>query len=259
MFTAGGLLLAGGRAAWAAPMAAPSWLDYEQRLTARADDGGGASFDLDLAEALLTETNRLRTSRGLEPVAWDEGLARSARAHLADMIDRRYFAHRSPEGFDHADRVGLLHRQFCGQTAENLAWRDYPAQATLPRHFETMWEQSPGHMANLVNPTFECVGYGVARFGRKVYAAGLYGDVAVRLAEALPMTLLANSEIATAMAGALPHIERLSITAPFERPTWATAPAETLPTIPSGLWQFRPLRASGSQFDVLPGPLFRIG
>lgn len=260
LFAAGALMVVGAPVTRAAANTPRSWMAYEKQLTARLADAGGGRFEPDFARDLLAETNRFRTSQGLAQFEWDEGLAACARAHVADMAARGYFAHESPEGFTHADRVSLLNRSLCGQTAENLAWREYPSQRTVPQHFQKMWEDSRSHRQNLLNAAFGQAGYGAVRVGSRVFAAGVYADVAVRLSHALPLTIRMGAELADAVAGASPNIERLSLTAPFERPTWIASPTEALPPLTRGVWQLRPLRASGAaRYDVLPGPLFHIG
>jgi uncharacterized protein YkwD len=235
-----------------------SWLDYEARLSERLKDTGGARPDGGFARALIQEANRFRAGQGRDALAWDEGLAACARAHLGDMIARQYFAHESPEGFTHADRVSLLARDFCGQTAENLAWRHYPAERALPRHFQTMWEQSPAHRANLINASFGQAGCAVASLGGKVFAATVFAD-GVRLSRDVPLSVHGPAELEEAIAGVSPQIDGWSVTRPFERPTWMSTAAEPLRPLATGAWQLRPLRLSaGGRYDVLPGPLFHV-
>ncbi len=235
------------------------WLPYEQTLKARLADAGGGRFDLDFAQGLLAQTNGFRQDQGAPALQWDQGLAACARAHIADMVDRRYFAHTSPEGFHHEDRVSLLCRDLCAQSGENLARRDYPGQLTLPRHFEGMWEASPGHRQNLLNPDFGQAGYGVVRIGSSIWAAGVYANQAVRLGQALPLAMKSHAELAAAIDNATPRIQYVSLTAPFQKPTWTVAASDALPPLGKGVWQLHPLRASATnRFDVLPGPLFQI-
>lgn len=235
------------------------WLSYEHKLKARLSDAGGGRFNTDFAQGLLAETNGFRQAQGAQVLQWDEGLAACARAHVADMVDRRYFAHNSPEGFRHVDRVSLLCRDLCAQSGENLARRDYPGQITLPRHFEAMWEGSPGHRQNLLNPAFGQAGYGVVMVGSAVFAAGVYANQAVRLGQALPLAVRSDAELAAAIDDATPQIRYVSVTAPFQRPTWKVASSDALPPLPKGVWQLHPLRTSAAnRYDVLPGPLFQI-
>jgi len=235
------------------------WLAYERQLKTRLGDAGGGRFDSNFAQGLLAETNGFRQAQGAPVLQWDEGLAACARAHVADMVARKYFAHNSPEGFRHADRVSLLCRDLCAQSGENLARRDYPGQLTLPRHFEAMWEGSPGHRQNLLNPAFGQAGYGVVMIGSAIFAAGVYADQAVRLGQALPLAVRSDAELAGAIAGATPQIQFVSLTAPFQKPTWTVASSDALPPLGKGVWQLHPLRTSAANsYDVLPGPLFQI-
>lgn len=256
------MLLAGSPLAAAVPAVpggSPSWLMYEERLTARLRDGGGGAFDLAFAWDLLVELNRFRAAQGLPSLGWDEGLATTARAHAADMFAAGYFEHRTPEGFSHLDRVGILNRDFCGQAAENLAFRDGGVELTRPHRIQSMWEASPGHRANLINPAFREAGFGVVRRAGKVYVVGLYGDAAVRLGQQLPFKLTTREELEAAITTATPSIDRLSVTAPRSQATWMVRPGQDLPDLDPGIWQLRPLRVvSGSSYQVLPGPLFQL-
>jgi uncharacterized protein YkwD len=256
---AAGLLVTTPSLARAAALDGRQLLSYEQQLKARLGDAGGGRFDPDFAQGLLAETNGFRQAQGAPVLQWDEGLAACARAHVADMVDRRYFAHTSPEGFSHVDRVSLLCRDLCAQSGENLARRDYPGQLTLPRHFEAMWEGSPDHRRNLLNPVFGHAGYGVAMIGSVVFAAGVYAHQAVRLGQALPLAVNSDAELAAAIDTATPQIQHISLTAPFQKPTWTVATSDALPPLGKGVWQLHPLRTSATnRYDVLPGPLFQI-
>ena len=259
---AAGLLLAGATGALAAPAPSPSsaaWLDYEARLRARLADAGGGRFDAAFAQELLSQVNGFRSSQGLGSYAWDDGLAACARAHAADMANRNYFAHETPEGFTHLDRTSLLTRDLCGETAENLAWREGQRGGSTPRQFEQLWETSPGHRKNLLREHYTSAGYGVVKVGAAYYAAGVYADASVRLARPLPLRVRSGAELTPALSGASPNIDRLTVTQPFQNPTWMAAASEKIPPLQPGIWQLRPMRfAGGNRFDVLTGPLFFV-
>jgi uncharacterized protein YkwD len=260
ILTASALLFAASSVAHAAPAGVKPWLAYEEQLTTRLHDAGGGQFDLDCAQALTDQANRFRAEQGLGALAWNDGLAACARAHIADLTARDYFSHQSPEGFDQADRVALLNRDFCGQTGENLAWRDDPLERTMPDQFQQMWEGSPEHRRNLTNPGFIQVGYGVVRHGSKVLAAGVYASDCLRLDRPMPLKMRTDAELALSLANALPDLGRLSLTHPFEHPTWTAKSSDRLPHLPTGIWQLRPLKpAGGSRLEVLTGPLFQMG
>jgi len=259
ILSAGAALLAAPSIASAAESDTTQWLSYEQRLKARLVDAGGGEFIGDFAHDLLAEANGFRQAQRLPGLQWDEGLAACARSHVADMVARGYFAHNSPEGFRHSDRVSLLCRDICAKTGENLARRDAPGQRSLPRHFEAMWEASPGHRENLLNGAFGQAGYGVVRLGAAVVAAGVYADLAVRLGQALPLTMKSDAELAPAINDSSPRIQYVSLAAPSQSSSWTVTPSDALPPLAKGVWQLRPLRvSSGIRYDVLPGPLFQI-
>jgi uncharacterized protein YkwD len=257
---AGALVTAVASAAPAlASAGAPNWAAYEARLRARLADAGGGQFDAGFARELLTQANTFRRSQRLAAWTWDERLADCARAHAADMAARKYFGHETPEGFTYFDRAALLTRDLCGIVAENLAWRDFPVQGTNPRDFETMWEQSHAHRANLAEPASTRAGYGVVKLGSAYYAAGVYADASIQLAKPLPLRVGVGTDLAPALSGASPHVDRLALTRPGETPTRLPAPGQTRALTP-GVWQLKPLRdVGGDNYAVLSGPIFFVG
>jgi len=241
-------------------LAAPSsqWLSYEARLRSRLADAGGGRFQSDFAYALLRSVNAFRRGQRLSPYAWDEDLAACARAHAADMAVRGYFAHESLEGFSPWDRASLLARDLCGPVAENLAWRTDP-RGSNPRQFEALWEASPGHRRNLLQPSCTLAGYGVVKVGRRTYAAGVYADPAVRLSRPLPLRISGPAELTRDLASASPQIARLAITRPGEDPTRIGTPLTSALTLQPGVWQLHPMQPAGNNgYDVLTGPVFVV-
>jgi len=242
-------------------VAAPTspWLSYEARLRARLSDAGGGVFEAGFAGDLLGQANGLRRSQGLAALEWDEGLATCARAHAADMAARGYFDHTTPEGFTPSDRASLLIRDTCGLITENLAWRDYPGQGSNPRDFETLWENSPSHRRNLLLPIANRAGYGVVKVGSAYYAAGVYSELAIKLSQPVPLRVGADASLASALAGASPHIERLALTRPGEEPARLAPPLNRPPALQPGLWQLRPMQAVGGDlYNVLSGPVVLV-
>lgn len=107
-------------------------------------------------EARLHElVNRHRASVGCLPLRWHAAAAVVAEARSADMIDRRYFDHVTPDGrdvFDELADAGIAAR---GSTAENIAL----TQAGAPSALE-MWRDSPPHRRSLDNCSFTHQGLG---------------------------------------------------------------------------------------------------
>lgn len=114
-----------------------------------------------LAAALHAAADAARAAHGVGPTAWDEGLARAARAHAAELAERRVLDHASPKPGrrtlgDRLARAGSPYAHHC----ENLA--------RLPAGFDVVgatvdgWLASPPHRANLLAPAFDRVGFGTA-------------------------------------------------------------------------------------------------
>ena len=108
----------------------------------------------DLERQMLRLVNQERAKEGLPPVVADPALSVVARAHSRDMFARGYFAHKSPDGKDPFDRMDDAKIRF--RTAgENLAL----AQTLEIAHKNLML--SPGHRANIMNPSFGRLGIGI--------------------------------------------------------------------------------------------------
>lgn len=258
LIAAAGAVMLAPQVARAAALDSRPWLAYQDRLRARAADGGGGRFENGFSRELLAVGNAFRDAQSLPRWQWDEELATCAKAHLADMAARDYFDHQSPEGFSHVDRVSLISRDFCGGSAENLAWRSN--MQTSPRDFQRMWEDSPSHRENLVRRDYDRAGYATLRVGQRIVAAAVYGSVDVRLGNPLPIRLNSSTALADVIRGASPGVQKFSLTAPFERPTWMKAPTDTLPNLTPGIWQLRPLQPiGGTRYNIVAGPIFELG
>jgi uncharacterized protein YkwD len=115
----------------------------------------------DLEAQMLILVNRERTKRGLHVLKADPEIAVVARKHSADMFARGYFSHYTPEGIDPFQRMHKDHIHFL-TAGENLAL----AQTLTIAHNGLM--NSPGHRANMLNPTF-------GRVGISILDGGIYG------------------------------------------------------------------------------------
>jgi uncharacterized protein YkwD len=115
----------------------------------------------DLETQMLQLVNEERTKRGLSPVKADPELTLVARAHSTDMFARGYFSHYSPEKTDPFDRMKKARVKFL-TAGENLA-----LGRTLKICHEGLMN-SPGHRANILNPSF-------GRLGIGIMDGGIYG------------------------------------------------------------------------------------
>lgn len=112
-----------------------------------------ASFDL---------INQDRQQQGLPELVLDDRLSAIARAHSADMRDRGYFDHISPDGTTISDRLtrGGISFRYAGENLELT--KNVPDPATMAN---TQFLSDTSHRGNLLNTRFKRAGVGVARSG----------------------------------------------------------------------------------------------
>lgn len=108
----------------------------------------------DLEAKMLAMVNDERRKAGLNPLKADTALRPVALAHSADMFQRGYFAHLTPEGKDPFDRMREAHIRFY-LAGENLAL----AQTLEIAHEGLM--NSKGHRENILRPGFGRLGIGI--------------------------------------------------------------------------------------------------
>lgn len=108
----------------------------------------------DLEMKMLDLVNQERTKRGLKPLKWDPELVPVARNHSRDMFARGYFSHYTLEGKDPFDRMKAAGIKYY-TAGENLA-----LGPTLKICHEGLMN-SPGHRANILNPSYGRVGIGI--------------------------------------------------------------------------------------------------
>ena len=108
----------------------------------------------ELEAEMLKLVNIERTKRGLKPVVADPQLTPVARAHSQDMFSRGYFSHYTPEGRDPFDRMRSAGIKYYS-AGENLAL----GQTLKICHQGLM--NSPGHRANILNPSYGRLGIGI--------------------------------------------------------------------------------------------------
>ena len=112
----------------------------------------------DLEKEMLELVNEERVKAGIGPLVADTALRAVARAHSADMFERGYFSHYTPQGEDPFGRMKDAHIRFL-TAGEKLAL----AQTLSIAHTGLM--HSPGHRANILNPAFHRVGIGIIEGG----------------------------------------------------------------------------------------------
>lgn len=113
------------------------------------------------ASATFCLVNRERRRRGLRPLVARSALSNAALGKARDMIARRYFAHRSPDGVGIAERIRQAGVRRGSLFGENLAWAT--GRRTSPRGIVRAWMRSPSHRANILRPGFRTAGLAVVR------------------------------------------------------------------------------------------------
>jgi uncharacterized protein YkwD len=126
--------------------------------------------------------NNERRKRGLSPLEWDNQLARIARKHSEDMVDRNYFSHNSPEGRDFSDRYrqegyACAHRigHVIYSGGENIlqtnlydsvtmvnrrAYYNWKSEEKIAETAVEIWMKSPAHRENILSPFYRREGLG---------------------------------------------------------------------------------------------------
>ncbi len=108
--------------------------------------------------AMLKLINHERTSRGIAPLAANPTAQTVARAYSKRMLAEGYFSHIDPDGHNPFDRMRAGGVTF-GAAGENLA-----LAPTLDLAHQGLMN-SPGHRANILNPTYRTVGIGIMNAG----------------------------------------------------------------------------------------------
>jgi uncharacterized protein YkwD len=154
---------AGSPPAAAPPVASASAGSSSAGTTTRAPEPAPAAAAMTAATpaasgseaAVLDLVNQARAQAGCGAVTADPALAAVARAHSADMRDRGYFSHTTPEGLSPFDRAGAAGISYA--RAENIAYGQRDAAAVMDA-----WMNSAGHRANILNCSLSKLGVGVA-------------------------------------------------------------------------------------------------
>jgi len=157
---------------------------------------GWARVNLDVSVAYDTDIDRASAviDRIGQELQADPGLARVARAHALDMLERGYIGHVGPDGRDVGERVGILYRRFIGGAGENLAEQEgidvaRLADQTGPLAAKLMdgWMSSPGHRRNILEPDYTHMGLAAAGRGDRLLVVQVFGRRAALLAKPIPL------------------------------------------------------------------------
>jgi hypothetical protein len=133
--------------------------------------------------ALACELARVRAKRDLERLRENDLLARAAKRHAADMVERSYFSHETPGGAgpgDRARRVGYARVDCSWKIGEVLAW-GVAGRSTAAATVKA-WMGSPDHRRILVSRKYDEIGSWMVagtpdrRYPSGATAAAVFGE-----------------------------------------------------------------------------------
>lgn len=107
--------------------------------------------------------NAVRRKNGLGELERNEQLAEAATAHTMDMVERKYFAHVSPDGTGLTKWIrgtGYIPESGGWKAGENIGWA--ARGAAQPARLVAGWMDSPTHRDNILDGDFVHIGLGVA-------------------------------------------------------------------------------------------------
>ena len=121
-----------------------------QDADAAACKGARSSAPAAASGATLCLINRERRARGLSPVVQNARLSNAANQYAADMVQRGFFSHVSPDGATFVERLQLAgYMRRCAWSAgETLAW-GYGTEVSASSRVAA-WMHSPPHRAVLL-------------------------------------------------------------------------------------------------------------
>lgn len=114
-------------------------------------------------QELFRMINHERAQAGVPELQWNEWLAQAARKHAEEMASRGQLSHQFPGEPGLRDRIAATGLRF-NTSAENVAFAPTPAE------INDDWMHSPGHRANILEPTYNALGVAVVRRGEELYA-----------------------------------------------------------------------------------------
>jgi len=112
---------------------------------------------------LLSAANQERATRNLPPLHRDFNLAQAAAQHAQVMATHGSISHQFPGEPELSARVSAMGVAF-SLVSENVA--EAPSAVLI----HTMWMDSPGHRANLLDPAIDAAGIGIIAVGGQLYA-----------------------------------------------------------------------------------------
>jgi uncharacterized protein YkwD len=131
-----------------------------------------------LEQGVLSDINAFRAENHLAPLRLSAALTMAARTHSEQMEADGYFAHSSFDGTAFWKRIQAFYpssRYGFWSVGENLLWSSPDVD---PQKALTMWENSPEHRKNMLDPRWQEIGVSAVHTDR---APGVYQGLAVTI------------------------------------------------------------------------------
>lgn len=119
---------------------------------------------------MLTQVNLQRSANGVGLLTVCPVLAIDAQRHSNDQASHHKMTHTGSDGSDIATRAARVGYTRWTGLAENVAMGQASVSDVM-----SGWMGSPAHRANLLNPSYNHVGFGLAYDGRTPYWTQAFG------------------------------------------------------------------------------------
>ncbi|MCL5070455.1 MAG: CAP domain-containing protein, partial [Actinobacteria bacterium] len=123
---------------------------------------------------LFNAVNNIRAQYGIGQLSLDPSLSNTARSRSADMINRNYFSHTTPEG---KNIFTILNENGFGwQVAGENIFQCSPSANGSEGAILNMWMSSSSHRDNILNGAFNRVGIGIIDSGNSRTATIIFAN-----------------------------------------------------------------------------------
>ena len=126
----------------------------------------------DYENAVAALINSYRVASGLNAMAYEPTLTYIAKLRSADLMDRNYFSHYTPEGttvFNLMRENGIVAKI----RGENLG-QAMPAEIGSPEAFLGAWQNSASHNANMLRAGYNYIGVGMVENGDRIVVTTVF-------------------------------------------------------------------------------------
>jgi uncharacterized protein YkwD len=138
---------------------------------------GNGVFQYAVAREVLDLVNAERAAAGVAQVKWSDNFAATAKIRSTELPHYFEADHKRPDGREWHTTITEAQIRYRtvgeniargGSSRDGAAW--YTAQVVMES-----WMDSPGHRANILNPSFEVLGVGVFDLGDRRYYTQHFG------------------------------------------------------------------------------------